>query len=69
MLVFSTQFCELLPLPTSLWFNSPPPLPKVKVENIQTVCDWEGWGGGVELCWSLILQEFKGTVSRDGIVF
>jgi hypothetical protein len=31
MLVFSTQFCELLPLPTSLWFNSPPPpFPKSK---------------------------------------
>jgi hypothetical protein len=24
MLVFSTQICELLPLLSSLWFNSPP---------------------------------------------
>jgi hypothetical protein len=50
-LVFSTQLCELLSLYPSLWFNSslsPPPLPKVKVQNIQTVCGCEGVGGGVE---------------------
>ncbi len=60
MLVFSTQLCELLPLSSSLWFNSPPPfsLPCVKVQNIQRVCGWEGLGvlspvGGH------ILQEFN----------
>ena len=39
-------------------FTSPPPLPKVKVQNIQTVCGWEG--GGVDLCWrpQYILKEF-----------
>jgi hypothetical protein len=37
---------------TSLWFTSPIPfpLPKVKVQFIQTVCGWERVGG-VELCW------------------
>jgi hypothetical protein len=32
MLVFSTQICELLPLLSSLWFNSPPP-PCVNKQN------------------------------------
>jgi hypothetical protein len=43
MLVFSTQVCELLPLEPSLLSDSPPPLPKVKIQYKQTVC---GWGGG-----------------------
>jgi hypothetical protein len=42
MLVLSTQPCELLPLSPSLWF--PPPPPRVKVKDIQTVCPWE-WVG------------------------
>jgi hypothetical protein len=44
MLVLSTQLCELLPLSPSLWFTHPP-LPKVKVQKIQTVCGWEGGRG------------------------
>jgi len=43
MLVFSTQLCELLPLYPSLWFNSPPPLPCVKVQYIRLRL---GGGGG-----------------------
>ncbi len=41
MLVFSTQFCELLPRPSSLWFNSPP-FPSIYT---YTVCT--GGGGWV----------------------
>jgi hypothetical protein len=52
MLVFWTQLCELLPLYPSLWFTSPhpSPLPKVKVQYIESV--WlGGGGGGLEFCW------------------
>jgi hypothetical protein len=47
-------------LPSNLLSGSAPPLlppiPKVKVQYIQTVRGWEGMGGGeggVELCWRL----------------
>ncbi len=60
MLVFSTQLSELLPLLPSLWFNSPPlPLPWVKVQYIQTVCDLEGGGGVSSPVGDHILQEFN----------
>ncbi len=46
MLIFSIQLCKLLPLYSSLWFNSTTlPLPCVKVQYIQTPCGWEGDGG------------------------
>ncbi len=43
MLAFSTQFCELLPLSPSLWFNSPP---HPCVNKYTTVCTDGGnvWG-------------------------
>ncbi len=50
MLVFSTQLCELLYCSSSILSGSSPPIPKVKVQYIQTVCSWHGVGG-VELCW------------------
>ncbi len=48
-IVFSTQLCELLPLSSSLWFNSPPsPLPCVNKYTVTVytykVCN--GGGGG-----------------------
>jgi hypothetical protein len=46
---------------TILLFTSPPsPLPKVKVQYIQTVCGWEGVGGGgiLSCVGDHILQEF-----------
>ncbi len=46
---------QLPALPGPLTFSLvhlPPPLRNVKkVQNILTVCSWEGLGGGVELCW------------------
>jgi len=44
ILVFSTQLCELLPIYPSFLFPSPP-LPKVKVQYVQTMSDWERVGG------------------------
>ncbi len=46
ILIFSAQFCELLPLSPSLWCNSPGPLalPCVKVQYMAG----RGWG-----CWVL----------------
>jgi hypothetical protein len=59
MLLFSTQLCELLPL-YPFFFVHLHPLPKVKVEYVQTMCDWEGVGGGVWGCvGDHILQEFN----------
>ncbi len=51
MLAFSIQLCELLPLKPSFWFTSPtpPPLSKVKVQYIQTMCGCGGMGGGCEV--------------------
>jgi hypothetical protein len=40
MLVFSTHLVNYCP--SSLLSGSPPPLPCVKVQFIQTVCGWEG---------------------------
>jgi hypothetical protein len=61
MLVFSTQFSELLPLLSSLWFNSPPtpPLHCVQVQIIQTV--WLGGDvhGVLNPLGDHILQEFN----------
>jgi hypothetical protein len=38
----------------------PSPLPCVKVQYIQTVCDWEEWGGGaLSFVGDHILQEFN----------
>ncbi len=50
---FRPSFVNCCPsnLLSSSPFTSPPPLPCVKVQYIQTVCGWEGvGGGGVELC-------------------
>ncbi len=60
MLVFSTQPCELLPLKPSHWFTSstPPSIPKVKVQYIQTVCGPEGVGV-LSCVGDHILQEFN----------
>jgi hypothetical protein len=51
MLAFSTQLWEQLPQYPSLCFTSPtpPPFPQLKYSilwNKQTVCGWEGAGGG-----------------------
>jgi hypothetical protein len=43
VLVFSTQLYEQYCLSNLLFSSSPPPL---KVQYIQTVCGWEGVGGG-----------------------
>ncbi len=58
MLVFSTKLCDLysllLPLSSSLWFNSPPPLPLPSVNKycilfIRIQC--VRGGGGIGFCW------------------
>jgi len=46
--------------PSNLLSSSPPPLPKVNVQYMQTVCGWEGVGGCLVVletifCWSLTL--------------
>ncbi len=38
---------------SNLLFGSPPPLPKVQVQYIQTVCGWEGVVGGGG-CWVVL---------------
>jgi hypothetical protein len=58
MLVFSTQLRELLYCSSSILSGSPPPIHKVKVQFIKTVCSWDGVGG-VELCWRPFLQELN----------
>jgi hypothetical protein len=56
MLVLSTKLCEL----SNLLSKFTSPLPKVKVENIQTVCGWQGVGVGVLSCvGDHILHEFN----------
>jgi hypothetical protein len=61
MLVFSTPLVNCCPSSFSLTFPTTPPIPKVNVQYIQTVCSCgRGWGGGVELCCRpYILQEFN----------
>jgi hypothetical protein len=62
MLVFSTQLCELLPLYPSLWFTPPPPFPSMYQSTVYTDSVLLEGGGGVELCWRHILQEFNTLV-------
>ncbi len=61
MLVFSTQLGELLPLFSLVHLpNSPPSLCQSTVYCIQTVCGWEGvGGGGFSRVGYHILQEFN----------
>ncbi len=58
MLVFSTPLVSCYLSTFSLTSHTPPPLPKVNVQYIQTVCG--GGGGGVLSCVvEHILQEFN----------
>jgi hypothetical protein len=51
--------CVRVPLPLYLLSDLPPPLPKLNVQYIQTVCDGGGGVGGVLNCVvDNILQEF-----------
>ncbi len=50
MLVFSTQFCELLPL-YLLSGSPPPPLPPSQIKSTDTDSVWLGRGGG---CWVVL---------------
>jgi hypothetical protein len=59
-LLYSTNLSQNIPsfvnyCPSNLLSGSSPPspLPKAKVQIIQTVCGWKGVGGGFELCWRL----------------
>jgi hypothetical protein len=61
--VFDPALCNVYYCPSNLLYGSPPsslsPLPKVKVQNIQTKSGWEGMGWGVLSCvGDHILQEF-----------
>ncbi len=49
-------------LPSFELFNSPPP--PCPVSKYSKVCDWEGMEG-FESCGDNILQEFKGSLTRD----
>ncbi len=51
MLVFSTQFCELLPLSPSLWFTCNSPPPSLCQSTAYTDSMWLGGRGG---CWVLM---------------
>ncbi len=70
-LVFSTQLVNCYPhgwrnytcvLLSLYLLSDPPPLPKLNVQYIQTVCCWGGGGGGLLNCVNCavdhILQEF-----------
>jgi hypothetical protein len=64
LVLFSTTLVNCCPSTFSLNFPTPPPLPKVNVKYIQTVCGCGGGAlgvGGVELCCVVdhILQEFN----------
>jgi hypothetical protein len=63
MMVFRPRFLKYIAPLTFLSGSTPtplPPIPKVKVQYIQTVCGWEGTGGEVLSCvGDYILQEFN----------
>jgi hypothetical protein len=64
MLVFSTPLVNCCPYTFSLTYPTPPPLPKVNVQYIQTVCVCGGMGGGgadVELCCRPYSKDFNQT--------
>ncbi len=58
MLVFSTPLLNCCPSTYSLTSPTPPPLPKVNVQYIQTVCGCGG-GGVLSCVVDHILQEFN----------
>ncbi len=59
MLVFSTTLVYCCPPTFSLTFP-PPPLPKVNIQYIQTVCGcWGRWWGVLSCVVDLILEEYN----------